>query len=188
MKQPRVDTVFLDRDGTINIRLIGEWIVREEQFELLPGAGEALAALQKAGMRLIVVTNQRGIELGLFTEDQLARVHERMKTLLRAFGVRLDAVYYSVPGKGPRTKPEPGMLHDAKREFPDLDFSRSVMIGDAVRDVQAGIAAGCKTILLVTGEKGPEVLAEARAKGVNADFVVETLSDAAEIVLKMNAG
>ncbi|MBS0189834.1 MAG: HAD-IIIA family hydrolase [Phycisphaerales bacterium] len=183
MKGRSIDTVFLDRDGTINVRLVGEWITRPDQFVLLPGAGPALARLRDAGMRLIVATNQRGIELGRFTEAELDRVHDHMRSLLRPFGVELDAVYYSVPAKGPRTKPEPGMLCDAKRDFPSIDFSRSVMIGDAVRDIQAGLAVGCGTVLIADEKHGPAVLAEAREKLVSPHFVVSTIEAAAEQVL-----
>jgi len=180
-----IDTVFLDRDGTINTRLVGEWIIRPEQFELLPGAGEALAKLKRMGMRLVVVTNQRGIELGLFDEEQLDLVHEHMASLLLRFGVAVDGIYFSAPGKGPRTKPEAGMFFDAKRDFPSIDFSRSVMIGDAVRDVQAGAKAGCRTVLIADAVHGPEVLREAEGKGVNPDFVVKSIGEAAELVLDL---
>ncbi|MBL8886056.1 MAG: HAD-IIIA family hydrolase [Phycisphaerales bacterium] len=179
-----IDTVFLDRDGTINTRLAGEWIVRPEQFELLPGAGEALARLKRAGMRLIVITNQRGIELALFDEAQLARVHERMAALLLPFGVALDGVYFSAAGKGPRTKPEAGMFFDAKRDFPAIDFSRSVMIGDAVRDVEAGAKAGCRTVLIADEAHGAEVLREAEEKRVKPDFVVKTIGEGADLILR----
>jgi D-glycero-D-manno-heptose 1,7-bisphosphate phosphatase len=178
-----IDTVFLDRDGTINTRLVGEWIVRPEQFELLPGAGEALAKLKRAGMKLIVVTNQRGIELGLFDESQLERVHARMAVLLEGFGVQVDAIYFSAAGKGPRTKPEAGMFFDAKRDFPSIEFSRSVMIGDAVRDVQAGAKAGCRTVLIAESSHGADVLREAEEKGVRPDHVVRSIAEAAAAVL-----
>lgn len=180
-----IDTVFLDRDGTINVRLVGEWIVREEQFELLPGVGEALAKLQRAGMALYVITNQRGIELGLFTEERLSELHAHMGALLAPFGVTLAGVYSSHVGKGPRTKPEPGMFFDAKRDHPEIDFSRSVMIGDAVRDVQAGAAAGCRTVLIIDAQHGEDVLREAREKNVRPDYVVRSLAEAAEIVLSL---
>lgn len=180
-----MDTVFLDRDGTINTRLVGEWVVRPEQFELVPGAGEALAKLKRAGMRLIVVTNQRGIELGLFGEAELQRVHERMAGLLAPFGVTLDAIYFSSAAKGPRTKPEAGMLFDAKRDFPAIEFSRSVMIGDAVRDVEAGARAGCRTVLIADQKHGAEVLHEAAEKGVKPGFVVRSIDEAADLVLSL---
>jgi len=178
-----IDTVFLDRDGTINTRLVGDWIVRPEQFELLPGAGEGLAKLKRAGMRLIVVTNQRGIELGLFNEERLSQVHAYMAELLSPFGVELDSVYFSAAGKGPRTKPEAGMLFDAKRDFPAIEFARSVMIGDAVRDVQAGAKAGCRTVLIADSAHGAEVLREAEEKDAKPDFVVRSIGEAADLAL-----
>lgn len=185
MSSRGIDTVFLDRDGTINTRLVGEWIVRPDQFELLPGAGEALRKLERAGMRLIVVTNQRGIELGLFSETQLELVHARMTGLLDELGVTIDGVYFSAEGKGPRTKPEPGMLLDAQRDFPEIEFARSVMIGDAVRDIQAGASVGCRTVLIADSVHGEEVLREAEDKGVKADFITGSIGEAAELVLKL---
>lgn len=176
-------TVFLDRDGTINRRIVGDWVSREEDFVLLPGVGETLAAWQRAGLRLIVISNQRGVEIGRLTAADVDRMHAYMASLLRPFGVRLDAIYYSPTGSGPRAKPAPGMLLDAKRDFPEIDLGSSVMIGDALRDCAAGAAAGCKTILLAPPDERESLLAEAKAKQIRVDHCVASLSDCRSLVV-----
>lgn len=176
-------TVFLDRDGTINRRIVGDWVSREEDFVLLPGVGETLAAWQHAGCRLIVVSNQRGVEIGRLTAADVDRIHHYMADLLRPFGVQLDAVYYAPTGSGPRAKPAPGMLHDARRDFPAIDFATSVMIGDALRDCAAGAAAGCATILLAPPHERDTLRAEAHAKNIRVDHCVGSLSECTPIVL-----
>jgi histidinol-phosphate phosphatase family protein len=170
-------TVFLDRDGTINRRSVGDWVSREEDFVLLPGVGETLAAWQQAGLRLIVISNQRGVEIGRLTAADVDHIHAYMASLLLPFGVHLDAVYYAPTGSGPRAKPAPGMLLDAKRDFPDIDFARSIMIGDALRDCAAGAAAGCATILLAPDHGRDTLLAEARRKNVRVDHCFRSLAD-----------
>ncbi|MBY0112302.1 MAG: HAD-IIIA family hydrolase [Phycisphaerales bacterium] len=176
-------TVFLDRDGTINRRIVGDWVSREEDFVLLPGVGETLAAWQRAGLRLIVISNQRGVEIGRLSAADVDRIHAYMASLLLPFGVRLDAIYYAPTGSGPRAKPAPGMFHDAKRDFPAIDLAKSVMIGDALRDCAAGAAAGCATILLAPPEERDAMLAEAKAKQIRVDHCVASLSECRSLVL-----
>lgn len=179
----RFDTVFLDRDGTLNRRVVGDWIREPEDFILLPGVGETLGRWTRAGLRLIVVSNQRGLQIGRLTRPQLDRVHAHMHDLLAPFGARLDAVYVAETGTGPRTKPAPGMLLDARNDFPAIDFARSVMIGDALRDVEAGAAVGCATILLATDEQREPLLTEARARSVRVDHLLPALTDCTPVVL-----
>lgn len=150
--------VFLDRDGTI-IADSG-YIARPEDVHLLPGAAAALHALQAAGWRLVVVTNQSGIGRGLLTHEDYQRVTDRMRWMLRLAGVRLDAVLCCphLPEDGcDCRKPKPGMLMLAAAEL-GLDLSRSVMVGDKESDLQAGKAAGVGACYLVSAGVG---LAEA---------------------------
>lgn len=176
-------TVFLDRDGTINRRIVGDWVAREDDFVLLPGVGETLASWQRAGRRLIVISNQRGVEIGRLTAADVDRIHTFMASLLAPFGVTLDAIYYAPTGSGPRAKPAPGMLHDAKRDFPHIDFAKSIMIGDALRDCAAGAAAGCATILLAPPDERDALLAEAKAKSIRVDLCAASLAECSPIVL-----
>ena len=147
-------TLFLDRDGVINRRKLGGYIQIPDEMELIEGAGEAIAEFQKWVSPVVVVTNQRGIALGLMTEADLQEVHARMKNLLAEKGARLDAIFYCPDdregGSGCR-KPGTKMPLKAKEQFPEIDFERSVMIGDTLTDMQMGKALG-----MVCIHVGPE--------------------------------
>ena len=147
--------VFLDRDGTI-IDDTG-FIRRIDDVKLLPYVAAAISRLNAAGWLVIVVTNQSGVARGLLTEKDVAATNQRMQELLQLEGAHLDAIYYCphLPeGKVPEyavvcecRKPRPGMLLKAADEH-DIDLAGSVMIGDAPRDVEAGLDAGTRAILL----------------------------------------
>lgn len=151
--------VFLDRDGTIN-KYVG-FLRNIDDFELLPGAADAIRKINASGYLAIVVTNQPVIARGEVTEEELRQIHNKMETLLGQEGAYLDAIYYCPhhPHKGYEgeipelkidcvcRKPKPGMLLWAAERF-NIDLSRSWMIGDGENDVRAGQAAGCKTVLL----------------------------------------
>jgi D-glycero-D-manno-heptose 1,7-bisphosphate phosphatase len=149
-------TVFLDRDGTINAKAPeGDYVKSWEEFEFLPGAVEAVRALRDAGLRVVIVTNQRGIALGRMTEDDLAEIHSRM---LEQLGP-VDAVYHCPHDEGECDcrKPLPGMLLRAAEEVPGVDLARSVTIGDSESDMEAGRAAGTRTLLI--GRDAPSLAA-----------------------------
>jgi len=151
--------VFLDRDGTINEDT--GYIDEIAKFKLLPKVPEAIKLLNEAGFKVIVVTNQSGVARGFFTEDKVREINRKMQQELCKKGAIIDAVYFCPhhPRIGnPRyrkicncRKPKPGLLKQAAREH-NIDLSSSYMVGDDLRDVQAGYNAGCKTVLL-RGEK-----------------------------------
>ncbi len=142
--------VFFDRDGTLN-EDIG-YAHRVDDLRWRPGAIEAVRAVNEKGWQAIVVTNQSGIARGLYDEAAMHAFHARMQEELAAQGARIDAFYHA-PQPAPHwdAKPNPGMLLRALRENP-IDPLRSVMIGDAQRDVDAGRAAGLKAILHEGGD------------------------------------
>jgi D-glycero-D-manno-heptose 1,7-bisphosphate phosphatase len=151
--------VFLDRDGTI-VKDVG-YISDPELVELVPGAAEALAALRARGYRLVVVSNQSGIGRGYFGCGEARAVHERVVEVLERHGVELDDAQYCphAPDDGcDCRKPRPGLLLRAARAL-NLDLARSVMVGNGAVDVEAGQAAGCRTILLGDGTAWPDVVA-----------------------------
>jgi D-glycero-D-manno-heptose 1,7-bisphosphate phosphatase len=139
-------TAFLDRDGTINVKAPeGEYVTSPAQFRYLPGAEDAIHLLAGAGWRVVVVTNQRGIALGRMSAEAVDEIHDR---LLRELPVA--AVYVCPHEKGTCDcrKPGTGLFQQAQRDFPEIDFSRSVVIGDAPSDIAAGAELGCRTILV----------------------------------------
>jgi D-glycero-D-manno-heptose 1,7-bisphosphate phosphatase len=164
-----IQTVFLDRDGVINRKAPeGEYVTCWEDFEFLPGAIEALRLLTEAGKRIVLVTNQRCIARGMLTEDGLQELHHRM--LREAAPARIDAMYHC-PHEYDACdcrKPYPGLLLQAKRDLPDIEFESSVMVGDSESDVVAGHRAGCQTVLI----------SETPAEGSIATFHAPSLLEA----------
>jgi D-glycero-D-manno-heptose 1,7-bisphosphate phosphatase len=146
----RRSTVFLDRDGVINRRREGSYVTTWAEFEFLPRATEALRRLVESGYRIIVVTNQRGIARGRMTEADLRQVHGRLLEEARLAGGAIAAIYYCPHeiGECRCRKPETGLFLEARREFADIDFSASVVIGDSPSDMEAGQRLGCRTILV----------------------------------------
>ena len=143
--------VFLDRDGVINVKLPqSQYVTQPELLHLCPGAAEAIARLNRQRMRVMVVTNQRGISLGIFTEMQLAAVHKQLEAMLAAHGAHLDAIYYCLHGHDTCNcrKPLPGMFHRAFRDFPEVNAANSIMIGDSLVDIQAGENLGMLTVFI----------------------------------------
>lgn len=149
--------VFLDRDGTINIEK--EYIYLAHDFEFIPGVQEAVRLINQAGIMVIVVTNQSGVARGYYTEDDVENLHRHIALELENSGAHVDAWLYCPhhpSGRGSYAlpcdcrKPLPGMLKEAARRY-DIDLENSTMIGDKLADIEAGLAAGCRTILVRTG-------------------------------------
>ncbi len=149
--------VFLDRDGTINVEK--DYLYQIQDFEFIPGAVDAIRVLNDAGYFVVVVTNQSGVARGYYTEEDVELLHRHIDAELEKTGARVDAWLYCPhhpDGRGSYSlpcdcrKPLPGMLKEAARRY-DIDLESSVMVGDKVADIGAGISAGCRTILVRTG-------------------------------------
>jgi D-glycero-D-manno-heptose 1,7-bisphosphate phosphatase len=153
--------VFLDRDGTLLKE--SPYLSDPRQAELLPGVGEGLAELQRAGYRLVIVTNQQGIGLGYFDVRDFIAVNAALFRLLTPFGVTISRIYYcphSAADACDCRKPGPGLLVRALREF-GMPADRCFMVGDRDVDAIAGSSAGCRAVLVGTG--GFATFAEAAA-------------------------
>lgn len=142
-------TVFLDRDGTLNVKAPeGEYVTSWAEFAFLPGALEGVRRLTESSVRVIVVTNQRGIALGRMTESDLAEIHHRMLDELTAAGGRVARVYHCPHDIGTCAcrKPEVGMFLAARRDFPDVSFEEAAVIGDSPSDMEAARRIGAAGI------------------------------------------
>jgi D-glycero-D-manno-heptose 1,7-bisphosphate phosphatase len=151
----RLDAVLLDRDGTINVKAPdGEYITAPEQLRLLPGAAEGILMLNRAGVPVVVVTNQRGIALGRMDEADLAAVHSRLHQLLDDHDARVDGIFHCPHDKGTCDCRKPGtlMLRRARESLGLTTLRHCVMIGDSSTDIEAGRRAGARTVLLRGGE------------------------------------
>lgn len=143
------DALLLDRDGVINVLRPNDYVKTVEEFVFCDGALEALRLLAPLFRRIVIVTNQRGVGRGLMTEADLAEIHERMLARIREAGGRIDRIYVctAVDPADPRRKPNPGMAREVRADFPDIDFARSILVGDSASDLEfarrAGIPAVC---------------------------------------------
>jgi D-glycero-D-manno-heptose 1,7-bisphosphate phosphatase len=148
MSQP---AVFVDRDGTINERPAPHrYIESVAEFRWLPGALAGLTRLGRAGFPLIVVSNQRGVARGRVSWEALASIESEIQNLLRPRGAEISVFRYCPHGLDDGCecrKPKPGLIRAAAEEL-GIDLAQSWMIGDADSDVQAGLAAGCQTVLI----------------------------------------
>jgi D-glycero-D-manno-heptose 1,7-bisphosphate phosphatase len=181
--------VFLDRDGTIVEE--GGYLDRIDRLVLFPWSVDAVRILNRAGLPVVIVTNQAGVARGMFTEDVVRDLHDHLAGRFANGGARVDGFYYcphhpeaSVERYRLRCecrKPAPGMLRRAAREL-GLDLARSYVVGDRWIDVQMGAAAGARGLLVRTGYGASE--ARQAPQGTVAAAVVETLMDAVGWILR----
>ena len=151
-----MSTVFLDRDGVLNQKAPeGEYVARWEDFRVLDGVSEALARLHRAGLRTVVVTNQRGVALGRYSRADVDAVHARFQELLAARGAQVGAFYVCPHDHGECNcrKPLPGLFEQAAAEFPGIAPGSSVMIGDSLVDMEFGKRLGMRTVLIEDGSE-----------------------------------
>ncbi|HLX59141.1 MAG TPA: D-glycero-beta-D-manno-heptose 1,7-bisphosphate 7-phosphatase [Ktedonobacteraceae bacterium] len=147
-----MSAIFIDRDGVINENR-SDYVKSWNEFHFLPGSREAIASLTKAGHRVVICTNQAAVAKGIISIDTVEDIHRRMMAEIEEAGGAVEKVYYCPHGKDADCdcrKPRPGMLLQASREL-DLDLSDAIFIGDSITDVQAGMAAGVRTLLVLTG-------------------------------------
>lgn len=152
--------IILDRDGVIN-RDSDAYVKSLAEWQPLPGSIEALARLSAAGHRLVVATNQSGLGRGLFDLDELEAMHRRLNELVEAAGGELDGIFYCPHTPADQCgcrKPLPGLLDAISREL-DWSLPNCVLVGDSRRDLEAGLARGCRPVLVRTG-KGELTFAE----------------------------
>lgn len=167
MTEPRLTTVFLDRDGVINMKAPeGEYVESWSGFAFLPGAVDAVARLRAADLRVVVVTNQRGVALGRMSAADVEDVHARMV----AAGVDADRVLYCPHDEGECDcrKPLPGMLERAAREVPGVELGRAAaIVGDSETDMEAGRAVGAVLVKVGAAESAVDYACASLAEAVD---------------------
>lgn len=182
MTIPLHRAVFLDRDGTLNEEC--NYLHRPEDWRWLPGVVDGLAKLHQADYLLVVITNQAGIARGYYTEEQVHALHTWVNLQLRQHGVSISGFYFCphhpefTHGGCTCRKPSPLLLKKASVEL-DIDLGKSWMVGDKLLDIQAGNAAGCRSILVRTGY-GEE--AAAQCQGLAS--IATNFSEAAAQILR----
>ena len=175
-------TVFLDRDGTLNV---DDYVTfRPEQFKLIEGVPEGLATLKTWGFDFVIVTNQSGIGRGDYTVDDMKKFNQTLICALQPIGLTQDDFYFCPHDPKKENceccKPSPGLFHQAAKHR-NFDLSQAYMLGDKMSDILAGKRAGCKrTILLKTG-----ITDDTHKYDVIPDFVANNLVEAAQIIAEV---
>jgi histidinol-phosphate phosphatase family protein len=152
-------TLFLDRDGVINYEKEADYVRNQGEFRFYEGVPEAMGVFARRFGKIIVVTNQKGIGKGLMTEKDLQQIHNYMLGTIEAHGGRIDRIYFcpDLEETSPNRKPNPGMGYKAKTEFPEIDFSRSLMVGNTMSDMKFGRTLGAKTIFIPSNKPMPDL-------------------------------
>ena len=178
--------VFLDRDGVINENR-RDYVKSWDEFVFLPSALPSLRRLARTPFTIIVVSNQSSINRGLVSLSEVNRINERMVKEMREAGGRIDDVYICPhrPDEGCECrKPKPGLLHRAADEW-SIDLASSYLVGDALSDMQAALAAGCAPILVLTG-RGQEELTKMGHYGPIDFLVASDLAESLEWILRLS--
>ena len=152
-------TLFLDRDGVINKRIPGAYIRNWKEFEYCKGSLDAIVDLTKSFNRIVVVTNQKGIGKKIMTEKMLDKLHRRMRKEIAVAGGNIDQVYHcpELATTNPHCrKPNPGMGLQAQKDFPEIDFKKSIIVGDSISDMEFGIGLGMRTVFITTKKEEQE--------------------------------
>jgi histidinol-phosphate phosphatase family protein len=145
-------TLFLDRDGVINHEKVADYIYHFGEFTFYNGSLEAIKILSQKFSRIILVTNQKGVGKGLMTEGNLQDIHKNMLQEITNAGGRIDTIYYctALDSNHSHRKPNPGMAFQAKEDFPEIDFAKSLMVGNNISDMDFGRNAGMHTVFVKT--------------------------------------
>lgn len=155
LKELNVDykwTLFLDRDGVINLHFPKDYVKNWNEFYFLEGAIESIKELSRIFGRIVVVTNQQGVGKNKMSENDLRIIHSNMLSEIQNAGGRLDSIYAATTLAENDTlgfrKPKIGMALQAQNDFPEIDFAKSIIVGDSISDMQFGRNAGMFTVLV----------------------------------------
>lgn len=162
-------TLFLDRDGVLNVKLENDYVKHLGEFVWLPDVPQTLAKLSTIFKHIIIVTNQQGIGKGLMTHEDLALIHRKLSDDVKKCGGHIHAIFYApqlASEHHPDRKPGIGMLLKAKQLFPDIQFDKSIVVGDSITDMLMADNAGARKVYIASSG-GP----------VPCDFVCKSLPD-----------
>ncbi|MDE1192121.1 MAG: HAD-IIIA family hydrolase [Arachidicoccus sp.] len=145
-------TLFLDRDGVLNEDNPGDYVKDLDKYRIMPGVKEAMKKLSGIFGTIVVCTNQRGVSKGVFTIETMHAMNNILLKEIKNSGGRIDKIYYAIDleDNAPNRKPNPGMALQAKQDFPQIDFSKSIMVGNNISDMQFARNAGINTTIFLT--------------------------------------
>lgn len=173
-------TLFLDRDGVINVEKNEDYIRNWEEFIFYPESLQAIPLLSSYFSKTIITTNQKGIGKGLMSHDDLKTIHDNMLDTINNKGGKIDHIFYcaDLDNSSVNRKPQPGMAFQAKEKFPSIQFSKSIMVGNRISDMEFGRNAGMYTVFLATTHPQTEFPHDA------IDFRFDNLLAFAKAVIK----
>lgn len=176
-------TVFLDRDGVLNEDRGYQYVRSWDDFEFIPGVKETLARLNEMGVSIVIFTNQSCIAKGIVSFEDVERIHQQMVNEIEQAGGRISAIQicpHRDEDQCDCRKPKPGLLQQAAKKL-DIRLEETFVVGDSLRDIEAGHNAGAFTVLVQSG-KGKKELAKAAERGIQPDAVLETLSELPDLL------
>jgi histidinol-phosphate phosphatase family protein len=175
-------TLFLDRDGVINERIVGDYVKDWDSFNFIPGSIKAIESLSGIFGRVVVVTNQAGIGKKLMTEQDLFKVHKMLLKTVDLLDGRIDKIYHAPEAPhnpSDLRKPNIGMALQAQKDFPEINFSKSVMVGDSLSDMEMGHRLGMVKVFIEGKNEDPSAF--------QPDYQFKTLFDFAKKVMAERA-
>jgi D-glycero-D-manno-heptose 1,7-bisphosphate phosphatase len=188
LKKPGFDKfIFLDRDGVIN-RDSPNYIKSWSEFEFLPGSLTALKQLNLNGFAAIIITNQSAVNRNLISRTELETIHAMMKNRIQSQGGEIKDIFFCphTPEDGcDCRKPKPGLIYKATKKY-RIDLSRSIMVGDSVRDIECAWTAGCEYAVLVKTGYGVTAEKSLAERGIFADYVAADLYEAAQWIMALS--
>ena len=145
-------TLFLDRDGVINVEKDNDYVTSWKEFLFYPESLEALPLLRKFFKTIVITTNQKGVGKGIMLESTLQDIHTNMLEKIESIGGGIDHIFYCIDleNDSPNRKPQPGMAFQAKEKFSTIQWNQSIMVGNRMSDMQFGRNAGLHTVFLAT--------------------------------------
>jgi D-glycero-D-manno-heptose 1,7-bisphosphate phosphatase len=164
-------TLFLDRDGVLNHQKEGSYVFTWDEFIFYDGVLKAMQFFTTQFKYIFIVTNQRGVGKGLMTEKDLQQIHHNMQKSIELAGGRIDGIYYCTEMESVNRKPNPGMALQAQQDFPGIEFSQSVMVGNSMSDMEFGRNIGATTVFVTTTNPSVNKSSE------NIDAVYTSLED-----------
>ena len=182
-------TVFLDRDGVLNEKMPeGRYVESWSDFRLLPGVADAIGRLNRASLRVVVISNQRGIALGRYRAADVDAIHSALQGLLKTSGAHIDAFYFCPHDKEQCNcrKPLPGLFEQAVLDFPAITPETSAMIGDSLSDIEFGRRLGIRTVFIEGNAERQKPGAEAASDF--ADLRCASLVEAVDLLLASAPG
>ena len=159
---PAIDktwSVFLDRDGVINIEKEADYVKNWDEFRFHEGAPDAIATISRKVAQVFIVTNQKGVGKMLMSETDLQHIHQNMIAVVNEAGGRVDQIYYCTDLNDDSyfRKPNPGMGFKARSDFPETDFNKAIMVGNTLSDMQFGKTLGMITVFIPSTKPKPSL-------------------------------